>query len=207
MQIIQKYFPNLTQTQVNQFTKLYPLYEEWNAKINVVSRKDFEHLYERHILHSLAIAKFFSFTPKTQIIDIGTGGGFPGIPLAIMFPEVKFTLVDSIQKKITVVNEVKNGIGLQNVTAIASRAEQIPEKFDFIVSRAVTNFPDFLKLTQKLISSKSHNKFDNGIIYLKGGDLEPEAKPFLKKIISLDISDYFKEEFFETKRIIYYSNK
>lgn len=203
---IQKYFPDLSKLQISQFEKLGLLYEEWNSKINVISRKDISELYIRHILHSLAIAKFINFKDNSTIIDIGTGGGFPGIPLAIMFPNVHFTLVDSIRKKITVVEAVKDSLELKNVTALTSRAENIKNKqYDFIVSRAVTNFTDFLKISSKLIQKKSSNNIPNGIIYLKGGDLNEELKDFMKNIKMVNISDYFSEDFFETKKIIYYS--
>ena len=175
-EIILKYFPSLNETQIEQFKKIEALYLEWNAKINVISRKDIEELYVRHVLHSLAIMKLFKFTPGTKILDVGCGGGFPGIPLAIMNPEVEFILVDSIGKKILVVNEVAKALGLKNVKGIHARAEKLPEKFDFITSRAVTAFPKFVALTRKLVSRKQQNGHLNGIIYLKGGDLWTRLK-------------------------------
>ncbi|MFC2138183.1 16S rRNA (guanine(527)-N(7))-methyltransferase RsmG, partial [Bacteroidota bacterium] len=181
MDIILKYFHGLSDIQIHQYEQLHDLYRFWNEKINVISRKDIDNLYERHILHSIAIAKITQFKPGTKIIDIGTGGGFPGIPLAIMFPKAEFVLVDSILKKINVVNEICNSINLQNVVAIQSRAEKIKEKFDFIVSRAVTAFPAFYKLFYKLISTQNINDLKNGILYLKGGDFEEELKTIQKK--------------------------
>jgi 16S rRNA (guanine527-N7)-methyltransferase len=203
MQIISKYFPKLSEKQVQLFTQLEPLYAEWNAQINVISRKDFQEFYEHHVLHSLAIAKLISFTPDTKILDVGTGGGFPGIPLAIMFPEVQFHLVDSIGKKIKVVNGVVESLGLKNVKAEQIRAEQLTDKYDFVVSRAVTRLPEFVPWVRKNIAKKQINAMPNGIIYLKGGDLQEETKPFKRNIFIKNLSDYFKEEFFETKKVVH----
>ncbi len=203
MQIIQKYFPNLNERQLQLFGQLEPLYAEWNAQINVISRKDFAEFYERHVLHSLAIARFIRFSPGTKILDVGTGGGFPGIPLAIFFPEVQFHMVDSIGKKIKVVNHVIQSLGLTNATAEQIRAEEIKEKYDFVVSRAVTRLPEFVPWVRKNISGKQQNAIPNGIIYLKGGDLTGELKPFRKQVFVQEISDYFKEEFFKTKKIVH----
>ena len=189
MDIILKYFPHLTETQIEQFRQLEPLYADWNAQINVISRKDFSEFYERHVLHSLGIAKFTRFANNTKILDVGTGGGFPGIPLAILFPEVQFHLVDSIGKKIKVVNGVVESLGLKNVRAEQIRAEQLQEKYDYVVSRAVTRLPDFVKWIRKNISKKQKNPLPNGVIYLKGGDLGEEIKPFGKRIFLLSISN------------------
>ena len=201
MQIIHKYFPDLTEKQTQQFTDLQELYEHWNAQINVISRKNMDTLYINHILHSLAIAKVIQFKKGTTILDIGTGGGFPGIPLAILFPEVEFLLVDSIGKKIKVVNEVSAAIGLTNVRTLYERAENINETFDFVVSRAVTNMTDFKKLVKGKFNNIHKNTLDNGIIYLKGGDLSDELRGITH--IKHEIFELFKEEFFETKKIIY----
>ena len=203
MQIIHKYFPNLTKKQIEQFTDLKHLYEYWNAQINVISRRNMHNLYINHILHSLAIAKVIQFEKGTKILDIGTGGGFPGIPLAILFPEVDFLLVDSIGKKIKVVNEIISAIGLTNVRSEKERAENIKETFDFVVSRAVTNMTDFKKLVKGKFNNKQINTLSNGILYLKGGDLSEELKviPHIKH----EIADLFEEEFFETKKVIYVS--
>lgn len=202
-EIIYKYFPNLSETQKEQFKALYGLYLEWNAKINVISRKDIDNLYEHHILHSLAIAKFISFTPGTKIMDLGTGGGFPGIPLAIMYPETEFLLNDRINKKLTVGREVAEAIGLKNVSFRHCGAEEIKEKFDFVVSRAVMPLPDLIKIIRKNISKEQHNGIANGLICLKGGDLVQELAPYRRVAIIEDIKDYFTEEFFETKNVIY----
>ncbi len=201
--IILKYFPDLNAKQKDQFEKIESLYLEWNAKINVISRKDIDELYIRHVLHSLAIAKLFKFTPGTKILDVGCGGGFPGIPLAILYPEVEFTLVDSIGKKILVVNEVAKALGLNNVKGLHQRAEKLPEKFDFITSRAVTAFPKFVALTRKLISRKQKNGHLNGIIYLKGGDFDEEIESYKKTMEIFPIPELFEESFFETKKVIY----
>lgn len=200
---ILEYFPNITKQQQEQFSALHGLYEYWNAQINVISRKDIDQLYERHVLHSLGIAKVIEFKPNTNIMDVGCGGGFPGIPLAIMFPEVNFYLVDSIGKKIKVVNEVAKALGLKNVKAEHKRAEEVKEKFEFIISRAVTEFPVFYRWVQGKISKKQFNPLPNGILYLKGGDLTEEFKDFQKRVVFYDLKDYFKEEFFETKKVVY----
>ncbi len=201
--IIQKYFPHLTEKQCNQFDSLYNLYTDWNAKINVISRKDIENLYEHHVLHSLGIAKMITFRPGTKIMDLGTGGGFPGIPLAILFPECKFHLVDSIGKKIRVATEIAASIGLQNVTFRHARAEEEKQTFDFVVSRAVMPLSDLIKIARKNISSKQQNALPNGIICLKGGELDHETMPFKHKVIIQSLSDQFEEDFFQTKKIVY----
>ncbi|WP_109299802.1 16S rRNA (guanine(527)-N(7))-methyltransferase RsmG [Aquimarina sp. AU474] len=202
MNTILKYFPDLTEEQQDQFSKLRELYTEWNAKINVISRKDIELLYERHVLHSLGIAKIQSFKPGSNVLDVGTGGGFPGIPLAILFPETQFYLIDVIAKKIKVVNEVANALELKNVKAEQRRAGTFDERFDFVVSRAVTNMPDFVKWVRKNIAKKSNHELQNGILYLKGGDLTQELALF-PKAVEHNLSDYFKEGFFETKKVVY----
>lgn len=201
--IILKYFPGLTETQQKQFAELQPLYEHWNAQINVISRKDIDLLYERHVLHSLGIAKVISFKPKTHIMDVGCGGGFPGIPLAILFPECNFYLVDSIGKKIKVVNEVASALGLNNVRGEHIRAEEVKDKFEFVISRAVTEFPGFYRWMQNKFTKKQFNELPNGILYLKGGDLTEEFKNFQKRVLFYDLKDYFEEEFFETKKVVY----
>ena len=203
MEIIEKYFPGLNSQQKLLFAGLYPIYSEWNAKINVISRKDIDSLYERHVLHSLSIAKFIRFSPGTQILDVGTGGGFPGIPLAILFPEVHFHLIDSIGKKIRVVNEVVEVLDLKNVTAEQIRAEQLKSKYDFVVSRAVTSLPEFVPLVRKNISNQHRNAIPNGIIYLKGGNLEGELRLFGNSALVQDLSKYFEEEFFYTKKLVH----
>lgn len=203
MTIIDQYFPNLTENQKDQFTKLYSLYADWNEKINVVSRKDIENLYVNHVLHSLGIAKVMSFKSGAQVLDVGTGGGFPGIPLAILFPETNFHLVDSIGKKITVVNAVAEGLGLKNVRGEQIRAEQIKGKYDFIVSRAVTRLKEFYGWVHQKVKDKSIHELDNGILYLKGGDLEEELAELKKPYSLYSLSDYFKEDFFETKKVVY----
>lgn len=202
MDILKKYFSDLTEEQESQFLELENLYTDWNSKINVISRKDIESLYERHILHSLGIVKVQKFKPNAKILDVGTGGGFPGIPLAILFPETHFYLVDVIAKKIKVVNEVASALGLTNVKAEQRRAGTFDERFDFIVSRAVTNMPDFVKWVRKNIAKKSNHELPNGILYLKGGDLTEELTLF-PKAIQHELSDYFEEEFFETKKVVY----
>lgn len=202
MDIILKYFPDLTETQISQFKKLEELYKEWNAQINVISRKDIDELYLRHVLHSLGIAKVQAFKPEANILDIGTGGGFPGIPLAILFPKANFHLVDSIGKKIKVVNEVSAALGLKNVKADHMRAEQVKGEFDFIVSRAVTNMEDFVKWTRKKIAKKKNHELKNGILYLKGGDLTEELANFPNATL-YDLTNYFEEEFFETKKVVH----
>lgn len=206
MDIIKKYFPELTLQQIEQFSRLKELYEEWNSQINVISRKDTDNFYERHVLHSLAIAKVIQFVDDSEIMDIGTGGGFPGIPLAIFFPECRFTLVDSIGKKVKVANGVAESLGLKNVSAIHERAENINHKFDFIVSRAVTAMPDFIKWTKNKFKPKNNNKLANGIFYLKGGDLKEEMQAVKKFYKFYDIPDFFSEEFFETKKVVYVRN-
>lgn len=202
MQDIVKYFPNLTDTQLEQFRKLEVLYKDWNAKINVISRKDIDELYTKHVLHSLGIAKVMAFEPGAKVLDVGTGGGFPGIPLAILFPETDFYLIDVIAKKIRVVNEVAQGLGLQNVKAEQMRAENVKEEFDFIVSRAVTNMPDFYKWVKDKIRKKSNHELKNGILYLKGGDLTEELQDFPKATL-YNLSDFFGDEFFETKKVVH----
>lgn len=204
MELIHKYFNDLTIEQIKQFELLKDLYFKWNQKINVISRKDIDEIYLKHVLHSLAIAKFISFKDDTSIIDVGTGGGFPGIPLAIIFPKVKFHLVDSINKKILVVNEVSKSLKLKNVTTSHSRVENLNEKYDFVISRAVTKMREFKRLIKGKFNSESFNDLNNGIIYLKGGDLTIELLGIINKQIS--ISKYFNEEFFETKKIVYVKN-
>ena len=203
MKIIHKYFPDLTEKQIQQFSDLQNLYEHWNAQINVISRKDMDALYINHVLHSLAIAKVIQFEKGTSVLDIGTGGGFPGIPLAILFPETDFLLVDSIGKKIKVVNEVSTALDLTNVRTINERAENINETFDFIVSRAVTNMTGFKKWVKGKFNKKHNNSLDNGILYLKGGDLSEELKGIPHQ--QYEIAGYFEEDFFETKKVIYIS--
>ena len=203
MEIILKYFPDLTEEQRKQFAALYDLYIDWNAKINVISRKDIENLYEHHVLHSLGIAKVIQFRPGTKVMDLGTGGGFPGIPLAILFPETKFHLVDSIGKKVRVATEVAGSIGLKNVTTRHARAEEEKQLFDFVVSRAVMPLTDLLKIIRKNISPKQQNALPNGLICLKGGELEKEAMPVRNKTTMWDLKEFFGEEFFETKKAVY----
>mgnify|MGYP000464322863 CR=1 FL=1 len=203
MKLLQHYFPDLSEVQIQQFSALESLYVHWNAQINVISRKDTEHFYERHVLHSLAIAKVHSFLPGSQILDIGTGGGFPGIPLAILFPDVQFHLVDSIGKKIKVVQEVASSLGLQNVTASHARAETIKDRYDFIISRAVTQMPVFLTWVKGKSAKKNLHSLKNGVLYLKGGDLTEELSGLKYPVKEFSISDFFKEEFFETKKVVY----
>lgn len=203
MELIKKYFPELSKKQQKQFAALQDLYNEWNTQINVISRKDEDNFYERHVLHSLGIAKIMQFKDGSRILDIGTGGGFPGIPLAILFPECDFVLVDSIGKKIKVVNEVTQVLGLKNVVGIHERAEKINEQFDFVVSRAVTAMPAFLPWTKNKFLKKNKNTFPNGILYLKGGDLTEELAGVKQSIKQFPLSDYFSEEFFDTKKVIY----
>lgn len=203
MELILKYFPDLTEEQKRQFAALYDLYLDWNSKINVISRKDIENLYEHHVLHSLGIAKVIHFRRGTQIMDLGTGGGFPGIPLAILFPEVQFHLMDSIGKKIKVASEVANSIGLTNVTFRHARAEEEKQKFDFVVSRAVMPLADLLKIIRKNISSHPQNALPNGLICLKGGELENEALPFKNQVSMWNLKEFFEEEFFETKKVVF----
>lgn len=201
--IILKYFKNLTTLQIAQFSQLYDLYSFWNAQINVISRKDIDELYERHILHSLGIAKFCEFKAGEQVLDVGTGGGFPGIPLAILFPETDFHLVDSIGKKIKVVTEVAAALGLTNVKASHLRAEQVTDKYNFVVSRAVTRLIDFYPWVQNKFAKENKNAIRNGILYLKGGDLTEEIKETKLKAELYPLSAYFEEEFFETKFVVY----
>ena len=203
MDIILKYFPDLTDTQKEQFAALYDLYTDWNSKINVISRKDITNLYEHHVLHSLGIAKAIQFMPGTSVMDLGTGGGFPGIPLAILFPDTKFHLVDSIGKKVRVATEIANAIGLKNVTTRHCRAEEEKQLFDFVVSRAVMPLTDLLKIIRKNISSEQHKALPNGLICLKGGELEREVMPVKHQTIVTDLNDFFSEEFFETKKVVY----
>ncbi|MCE2743801.1 MAG: 16S rRNA (guanine(527)-N(7))-methyltransferase RsmG [Fluviicola sp.] len=203
VQLILKYFPDLTEKQIEQFSKLLEVYTFWNNQINVISRKDTDNFYERHVLHSLGIAKIMQFKDGADIMDIGTGGGFPGIPLAILYPNCNFTLVDSIGKKIKVVNEVAAAIGLTNVTGIHERAENIDKQFDFIVSRAVTAMPDFIKWINGKFKKKSVHDLKNGILYLKGGDLKEEMKGVNRYFYMHNLPDHFSEEFFETKKVVY----
>jgi 16S rRNA (guanine527-N7)-methyltransferase len=202
--VITKYFPDLTEKQLQQFEKLEELYRYWNSQINVISRKDIDLLYERHILHSLAIAKIISFKPGTRIMDVGTGGGFPGIPLAILFSEAEFLLIDSIGKKIKVVDEVTASLGLKNVVGRQQRAEEVKEKFHFIVSRAVTEFPVFYNWVKNKFLTENFNALPNGILYLKGGDLQEEFGKFYARAEFHDLKDFFEEEFFLTKKVVYY---
>jgi 16S rRNA (guanine527-N7)-methyltransferase len=203
MELLLKYFPELTERQREQFAALLPLYEDWNAKINVISRKDMANFYEHHVLHSLAIAKVQPFKTQADILDVGTGGGFPGIPLAIMFPHSNFYLIDSIGKKVKVVQNVVASLGLKNVRTEQIRAEQVQGEFDFIVSRAVTDLSQFTQWVRGKVSDIHYHHLRNGILYLKGGDLTEELAPFKKKVRTWDISDFFEEEFFQTKKVIY----
>ena len=205
MQIINKYFTDLSDNQKVKLTRLEALYKEWNEKINVISRKDFEFFYERHVLFSLSISKYIKFKDKTKIIDVGTGGGFPGIPLAILFPNVEFLLIDSIGKKIKVVEEIANALELKNVKIKKARSEEIKGDFDFIISRAVTKFPSFVNMVKHLSNKKNNNSLKNGILYLKGGDFANEVKPFKNKVTVYDLDKLFNEEFFETKKLIYFN--
>ena len=206
MELILKYFPDLTEEQKRQFAALYDLYTDWNSKINVISRKDIENLYEHHVLHSLGIAKVIRFKPGTKVMDLGTGGGFPGIPLAILFPEVQFHLVDSIGKKVRVATEIAGSIGLKNVTTRHARAEEEKQLFDFVVSRAVMPLTDLLKIIRKNISPKQQNALPNGLICLKGGELERETMPVKNKTTMWNLKEFFGEEFFETKKVVYVAN-
>lgn len=201
--LILKYFPEISEEQKLQFQKLEALYNEWNSKINVISRKDMESLYEKHILHSLGIAKVMSFADGTKILDVGTGGGFPGIPLAILFPQCHFTLIDSIGKKIKVVNEVAEGVGLKNVVGIHDRAEKLKGKFHFVVSRAVTQMPEFLRWLKGKFEKEQINPKHNGVLYLKGGNLAEELAGLRCELFKL--KDFFEEEFFDTKKVVYLS--
>lgn len=203
MELIDKYFPNLTERQREQFAQLDELYRDWNAKINVISRKDIDNLYEHHVLHSLGIAQIINFRPGTRVMDLGTGGGFPGIPLAILFPEVQFHLVDSIKKKILVTTEVAKALGLQNVTTRWCRAEEEKGKFDYVVSRAVMPLADLVKIVRKNISHDQRNAMPNGLICLKGGELEHETLPLKSLTDITPLSDYFDEPYFETKKVVH----
>ncbi len=200
--LIQKYFPELTTEQINQFEQLGALYQEWNAKINVISRKDMDALYERHILHALGIAKIITFKAGSKVLDVGTGGGFPGIPLAILFPETQFHLVDAIGKKIKVVDAVVAATGLKNVTTAHTRAEKVNDTYDFVVSRAVTKMPDFVKWVRTKIAKKSEHSLKNGILYLKGGDLTEELKTYAS-VRLYNLTDYFDLPFYETKKVVH----
>jgi 16S rRNA (guanine527-N7)-methyltransferase len=206
MELIHKYFANLSETQISQFTKLQELYQDWNLKINVVSRKDIDELYLRHVLHSLGIAKVVQFKPGTKVLDVGTGGGFPGIPLAILFPETKFHLVDSIGKMIKVVDEVVTGLGLENVKTTNGRVEELKGTYDFIVSRAVAHMETFVRWNKGKIAKKQNHLIKNGILYLKGGDLSEELKLYTSATI-YDLPTYFEEDFFETKKVVHLGMK
>ncbi|MEQ9299115.1 MAG: 16S rRNA (guanine(527)-N(7))-methyltransferase RsmG [Cyclobacteriaceae bacterium] len=203
MELIKSYFPELSQKQYGQLEKLLPLYQEWNAQINVISRKDIDELYTRHVLHSLGIAKVIQFKPSTTILDVGTGGGFPGIPLAILFPESDFHLVDSIGKKIKVVNEVASALGLENLTASHQRVEKVSGTYDFVVSRAVTRMKPFIHWVHQKIKTEGNNDLANGILYLKGGDLAEEMKEVKRPWSEYLLTNYFSDPFFETKKVIY----
>lgn len=202
MDVILKYFPDITEEQQQQFAQLESLYKDWNTKINVISRKDIDELYIRHVLHALGIAKVQAFKPGSHVMDVGTGGGFPGIPLAILFPETEFYLIDAIGKKIKVVEAVAEAAGLKNVTAVHGRAEKVQQEFDFIVSRAVTNMPDFVKWVKDKVKKESVHELKNGILYLKGGDLSEELGIYAT-VQLYDLPDFFEEDFFETKKVVY----
>lgn len=206
IETILKYFSNLTESQIQQFARLEELYQDWNKKINVVSRKDIDELYLRHVLHSLGIAKIQRFNEGAEVLDVGTGGGFPGIPLAILFPQTQFTLVDAIGKKVKVVNEVVEGLKLENVQSYHSRVEELSGQFDFIVSRAVAAMPTFVHWVKGKIKKESIHERKNGIFYLKGGDLREELEPYANAQI-FDLKDYFEEEFFDTKKVVYLPQK
>ena len=201
----EKYFPNITNEQLSNLLKLKEIYDHWNSMINVISRKDMDNFYTHHVLHSLAIAKLVEFMPWTTILDVGSGGGFPGIPLAILFPESEFTLLDSIEKKIKVITAVKNELNLKNITPLKKRIEEEKNRYHFVTGRAVMKFPEFVKITRKNIHINSVNKIPNGIIYLKGGDLTEELAPFAEKVKIYDINAFFDNQFFETKKIVFLS--
>ena len=203
MELIKQYFPQLTQTQLEQFASLDHFYRDWNAKINVISRKDIDNLYEHHVLHSLAIAKIIAFKPGSSVVDVGTGGGFPGIPLAILFPEAHFHLVDSIGKKVRVAHEIADAIGLKNCTFQHARMEEVKDKYDFVVSRAVMPLGDLVKLVRKNISKEQKNALPNGLICLKGGELQSEVFPYRQMATLYDVSEFFTEDFFSTKKAVY----
>jgi len=205
MEEIVNYFPNLSPQQIEQLKQLDPLYREWNAKINVISRKDIDNLYERHVLHSMVIKKFINFLPGTQVLDLGTGGGFPGIPLAILFPKVHFTLIDGTRKKITVVQEVSKSVGLQNITARQIRAEEIKQRFDFVVTRAVATLDKLMGWSNRLIKTKENNAIPNGLIALKGGNIQSEIKLLPRGSYAeyYPLSDFYQEAFFEEKHLVY----
>lgn len=203
MDIIEKYYPNLSDVQKEQFEALYPLYEDWNQKINVISRKDIENLYIHHVLHSLGIERMIRFKDGTEVLDVGTGGGFPGIPLAILFPNVQFHLIDSIGKKVKVAQSIADAIGLKNLTTAHSRVEEEKKKYDFVVSRAVMSLDKLVALVKKNIKKEQLNAMPNGLICLKGGELQHEIKPFRNTAVMIELSDSFEESFFETKKVIY----
>ena len=206
LNLVTSNFPNLSQDQIDQLSKLKSLYEYWNNQINVISRKDTDNFYERHVLHSLSIAKIIQFTDGTKIMDVGTGGGFPGIPLAILFPKCQFLLVDSIGKKIKVVREIAESLNLDNIRTLHSRVEDVDEQFDFVISRAVTAMPKFIKWTKGKFLKQNNNLLKNGILYLKGGDLEDEMATVKKAVQIFELNDTFKTEFFETKKVVYVRN-
>ena len=203
MEIILKYFPSLSEKQKEQFAALFDLYADWNSKINVISRKDIDNLYIHHVLHSLGIAKMINFRPGTTVMDFGCGGGFPGVPLAILFPEAKFHLVDSIGKKVRVAREISEAIGLENITFAHSRGEDVKEKFNFVVSRAVMPLSDLMRICRKNVDKDQKNALPNGIICLKGGELQEELRPFRNCVDTINLHDHFEEEFFKTKKVIY----
>lgn len=203
MEVIKTYFPELSETQITQFAALYDLYTDWNAKINVISRKDIENLYPHHVLHSLGIAKMLRFKEGSTVLDLGTGGGFPGVPLAILFPEVQFHLVDSIGKKVKVAQAVSEALELKNITFRHCRGEEEKQLFDFVVSRAVMPLADLVKIVRKNVKKQQQNALPNGLICLKGGELQHEILPFRNQAVSIDLKDYFTEEYFETKKVVY----